>query len=139
MLLHHKVQLCGWMMERVLIKMVIKVQCMLRVLFEMIDAYVKANDDIDPNRVIIGGCSNGGYMTMEMVLKHPTYFAAAFPICEAFQDQYITDDQINAIKDMPIWFTYAKNDGTVDPTLCVEPTVARLLAAGANNIPCISI
>ena len=29
-------------------------------LFEMIDAYVKANDDIDPNRVIIGGCSNGG-------------------------------------------------------------------------------
>ena len=31
MLLHHKVQLCGWMMERVLIKMVIKVQCMLRV------------------------------------------------------------------------------------------------------------
>ena len=103
-------------------------------LFEMIDAYVKANDDIDPNRVIIGGCSNGGYMTMEMVLKHPTYFAAAFPICEAFQDQYITDDQINAIKDMPIWFTYAKNDGTVDPTLCVEPTVARLLAAGANNI-----
>ena len=55
-------------------------------LFEMIDAYVKANDDIDPNRVIIGGCSNGGYMTMEMVLKHPTYFAAAFPICEAFQD-----------------------------------------------------
>lgn len=103
-------------------------------LFEMIDAYVKANDDIDPNRVIIGGCSNGGYMTMEMVLKHPTYFAAAFPICEAFQDQYITDDQINAIKDMPIWFTYAKNDGTVDPTLCVEPTVARLLAAGAKNI-----
>lgn len=103
-------------------------------LFEMIDAYVKANDDIDPNRVIIGGCSNGGYMTMEMVLKHPTYFAAAFPICEAFQDQYITDDQINAIKDMPIWFTYAKNDGTVDPTLCVEPTVERLLAAGAKNI-----
>ena len=59
---------------------------------------------------------------------------AASQSCEAFQDQYITDDQINAIKDMPIWFTYAKNDGTVDPTLCVEPTVARLLAAGANNI-----
>ena len=103
-------------------------------LMECIKAYVDSNDDIDTSRIYIGGCSNGGYMTMEMVLKHPTYFAAAFPICEAFQDQYITDDQINAIKDMPIWFTYAKNDGTVDPTLCVEPTVARLLAAGANNI-----
>ena len=103
-------------------------------LMEMIEAYVENNPDIDPNRVIIGGCSNGGYMTMEMILTYPDYFAAAFPICEAYQDQYITDEQIESIKDMPIWFTYAKNDGTVNPTLCVEPTVERLLAAGAKNV-----
>ena len=103
-------------------------------LMEFIEAYVADNPDIDPNRIIIGGCSNGGYMTMEMILTYPDYFAAAFPICEAFQDQYITDEQIEAIKDMPIWFTYAKNDPTVDPTLCAEPTIERLLAAGAQNI-----
>ena len=103
-------------------------------LFNLIDTYVKNNPDVDTNRIYIGGCSNGGYMTMEMILKHPDYFAAAFPICEAYQDQYITDEQIQAIKDLPIWFTYAKTDTTVDYTLCTEPTVKRLLAAGAKNI-----
>ncbi|WP_346676898.1 prolyl oligopeptidase family serine peptidase [Erysipelatoclostridium sp. An173] len=103
-------------------------------LMEFIKDYVANNPDVDPNRIIIGGCSNGGYMTMEMILTYPDYFAAAFPICEAFQDQYITDAQIEAIKDMPIWFTYAKNDTTVNPTLCAEPTIERLLAAGAQNI-----
>ena len=73
-------------------------------------------------------------MTMEMILKHPDYFAAAYPICEAFQDQYISDEQIESIKDMPIWFTYAKTDRTVNPELCTEATVARLIEAGAKNI-----
>ncbi|WP_296877129.1 prolyl oligopeptidase family serine peptidase [Thomasclavelia sp.] len=103
-------------------------------LFEMIQKYVADHPDIDPNRIIIGGCSNGGYMTMEMILAHPDYFAAAFPICEAFYDEYITDEQIESLVDLPIWFTYAKNDGTVDPTLCSEPTIERLLKAGAKNV-----
>ena len=103
-------------------------------LFEFIESYVEANPDIDTDRILIGGCSNGGYMTMEMIIKHPDYFAAAFPICEAFQDEYITDEQIESLVDMPIWFTYAKNDTTVDPTKCTEPTVERLLAAGAENV-----
>ena len=103
-------------------------------LMEFIETFVATHPDVDPNRIIIGGCSNGGYMTMEMILTYPDYFAAAFPICEAFQDQYITDAQIEAIKDMPIWFTYAKNDTTVDPTLCTELTYDRLIAAGATNV-----
>ena len=52
-------------------------------LMEFIKDYVANNPDVDPNRIIIGGCSNGGYMTMEMILTYPDYFAAAFPICEA--------------------------------------------------------
>ena len=103
-------------------------------LFEFIESYVEENPDIDADRVLIGGCSNGGYMTMEMIIKHPDYFAAAFPICEAFYDEYITDEQIESLVDMPIWFTYAKNDTTVDPTKCAEPTIERLLAAGAENV-----
>ena len=49
-------------------------------------------------------------MTMEMILKHPDYFAIAFPICEVYEDSVITDEQIESIKAFPIWFTYAKND-----------------------------
>ncbi|MFQ6792875.1 MAG: prolyl oligopeptidase family serine peptidase [Thomasclavelia sp.] len=111
-----------------------KGSCYKDSLFEMIEAYVADHPDIDPNRIIIGGCSNGGYMTMEMILAHPDYFAAAFPICEAFEDQYITDEQIESLVDLPIWFTYAENDDTVDPTKCAIPTIERLLKAGAKNV-----
>ena len=103
-----------------------------KTLFELIQKIVSENKDIDPNRVIIGGCSNGGYMTMEMVLKHPDYFYKAYPICEAFYDEYITDEMITAVKNggTELWFTYAENDTTVDPTKTAIPTIKRMKAAG---------
>ena len=103
-------------------------------LFEFIDNYVSANPDIDTSRVLIGGCSNGGYMTVELILRHPDYFAAAFPICEYFLDEHISDEQIESIASLPIWFTYAKNDSVVNPAACAIPTVERLLAAGAEDV-----
>ncbi len=105
-------------------------------LYSLIREYVATHSDIDANRIIIGGCSNGGYMTMEMVAKHPNYFAAAYPICEALQDQYITDSQITALAKSKtgIWYSYAKTDTTVDYTKCTEPTYARLKAAGMTNL-----
>lgn len=101
-------------------------------LFELIDKYVKDHKDIDPDRIIIGGCSNGGYMTMEMVIKHPDYFYKAYPICEAYYDEFITDEQIAAIKKggTQFWFTYAENDTTVDPTKTSIPTSERMKKAG---------
>ncbi|MBQ7994092.1 MAG: S-layer homology domain-containing protein [Solobacterium sp.] len=111
-----------------------KGSCYAEALFEFIEDYVGSHLDIDPNRVIIGGCSNGGYMTMEMILKHPDYFYKAYPICEAFYDEYITDEQIQALADseMGIWFTFADADTTVDPTKTSIPTYNRLKEAGAD-------
>ncbi len=103
-------------------------------LWQLITEYVDANPDIDKNRIIIGGCSNGGYMTMNMVLLHPDYFAAAYPCCEAFADQYITDAQLNAIKNVPMWFTHAKNDTTVVPDDFTVATYNRLVKAGAKEV-----
>ena len=103
-------------------------------LFEFIKKYVKNHKDIDPNRVIIGGCSNGGYMTMNLIMKHPKYFAAAYPICEGYADKYITNKQLKKIVNMPIWFTYAKTDTTLDPKIYSEPTIKRLKKMGAGNI-----
>ncbi len=99
---------------------------------ELIDAYVAEHEDVDASRIIIGGCSNGGYMTMDMVLNYPDYFAAAYPICEAYMDAGITDDQLEAINDLPIWFVYAENDPTVDPKTFEAPTIERLRAIDAN-------
>ncbi len=99
---------------------------------ELIDGFVAAHPKIDTDRIIIGGCSNGGYMTVNMILRYPDYFAAAYPICEAYADAGITDAELDAIKDLPTWFVYAENDTTVDPAANEAPTIARLRAMGAN-------
>ena len=101
-------------------------------LMELIDTFVKEHEDIDPAKVIIGGCSNGGYMTVNMLIHHADKFLAAYPICEAYQDNWIGDEQLQAIASVPTWFTYAEDDTTVDPLLNAAPTVERLKAIGAN-------
>ncbi|MDR1598537.1 MAG: prolyl oligopeptidase family serine peptidase [Oscillospiraceae bacterium] len=101
---------------------------------DTIDAYIEGNGDIDPNRIIIGGCSNGGYMTMNMLISYPDFFAAAYPTCEAYMDSFLTDDKLAAIKDTPIWFTQSRDDTTVLPIQFAIPTYIRLLQAGARNV-----
>ena len=88
---------------------------------------------IDADRIYIGGDSNGGFMTMRMLMSYPDDFAAAFPICEAMLDARISDADIQHLKDIPIWFTHAKNDPVVVPERYVVPTYKRLMAAGAEN------
>ena len=100
----------------------------------LIDAYIDARPWIDRDRVYIGGCSNGGYMTMKMLIHTPKKYAAAYPVCEALADAHITDAQIESIADKPIWFTHAKTDTTVPPELFAVPTYKRLIAAGGKSV-----
>lgn len=99
-----------------------------------IDEFLEKNPGIDRKRIYIGGDSNGGFMTMRMILDHPGFFAAAFPVCEALYDETISEEQLAGIKDLPIWFTHAKNDPVVKPEETVIPTYKRLTAAGAGNV-----
>lgn len=101
-------------------------------LFDAIEFFIARHTDIDRDRVLIGGDSNGGFMTMRMILNYPTYFAAAFPVCEALYDDVITDEEIEKIKHLPIWFTHAKNDPVVNPEETAVPTYHRLKEAGAQ-------
>ncbi len=105
-----------------------------KALMSCIKEFVKNHKDIDKNRIYIGGCSNGGYMTMRMIIDYPDYFAAAYPVCEALYDDCITDANIQSIKDLPIWFTHAANDPVVRPEMTVLPTYKRLKEAGGKNI-----
>lgn len=82
-------------------------------LMELIRAYVDAHPEIDQRRIYLGGCSNGGYMTMNMLMSYPGYFAAAFPVATPYKASWILQEKIEAIKDTPIWFTHAATDGTV--------------------------
>ncbi len=100
-----------------------------------IDGFIaRFADVIDMDRIYVGGDSNGGFMTMRMIMSYPDFFAAAFPICEAMLDARITDEHIAKMKDLPVWFTHAKKDPVVPPAKYVVPTYERLIKAGAKNV-----
>ncbi len=103
-------------------------------LMSLIEEFVCLHSDIDRDRIYIGGCSNGGFMTMRMILDYPDYFAGAYPVCEVLLNEKITDQDLDLLKQTPIWFTHAKNDTIVEPDLYVLPTYKRLLEAGHEDV-----
>ncbi|MCQ2146421.1 MAG: prolyl oligopeptidase family serine peptidase [Bacteroidales bacterium] len=104
------------------------------VLKSCIDNYLQQNPDVDPYRIYIGGCSNGGFMTMHMLLRNPGFFAAAYPTCQAYADANISDVQIKQLAKENIWFVQAADDTTVNPKDYAVPTYKRLIEAGAKNV-----
>eukprot|EP00833_Pecoramyces_ruminatium_P002870 jgi/Orpsp1_1/1176902/evm.model.c7180000059442.1 len=108
--------------------------CYDEVLFAAIQDYVKNNSDIDTNRIYLGGCSNGGYMTMNLMFEHGDFFTAFYPICEAYMNRNISDEMIEQVKDYNIWFLHSEDDTTVAPLSTSIPSYYRLLKAGAKNV-----
>ena len=104
------------------------------VLKSCIDDFVDRHPDIDRNRIYVGGCSNGGYMTMHMLIRNPRYFAAAYPTCEAYLDQNISDNEIKRLAEENIWFVQSYDDTTVDAKTHCIPTFQRMVKAGAKNV-----
>ena len=49
----------------------------------LIDTIVKTYN-IDPDRIYVAGCSDGGWMTVNMAIANPNLFAAIVPICGAY-------------------------------------------------------
>ena len=82
-------------------------------LAEMIRRYVKYHPEIDRNRIYIGGCSNGGYMTLQMLLTMPGFFAAAYPCCPAYHAAWMNPQRIERLARTPIWVTAAATDQTL--------------------------
>ncbi len=103
-------------------------------LMALIKAYVAEHPNIDTDRIYVGGCSNGGYMSLKLLLLNPDYFAAAFPSALAYHTKHITDTQLETIKDIPIWFIHSKDDPVTKAEETVEPVYKRLMAAGAKNV-----
>ncbi len=100
----------------------------------LIDKYIADNGDIDTNRIYVGGCSNGGYMTMEMAVTYGNFFRAFYPCCEAYSDSFVTEEDIQKLKDLPMWFIHAANDTTVNPDNFTLATYKRLKDAGAKDV-----
>ena len=75
---------------------------------QTIDAFIYEHfENIDMNRIYIGGYSMGGKMTLRMAMTYPSYFAAAFPLSPVYAP---SNSELNNLIDMPIWFFWCKND-----------------------------
>ncbi len=103
-------------------------------LMALIKYFVQNNPDIDKDRIYVGGCSNGGYMSLKLILQDPDYFAAAFISALAYHSEYISDEQIAAIKEVPIWFIHAKDDPVTIAEKTVVPIYNRLIEADASDV-----
>lgn len=134
----------------------------LNILIDSINYYLKQNTDVDRNRIYIGGCSNGGYMSMNLLIHFPEMFAASYQACEAYaymvfkkdedgkyvhmednpaptavyqtDERHFTDEKMNKIKDLPIWLIASHDDDTVLPYIFEMPTYKQLLKLGAKNV-----
>lgn len=100
----------------------------------LIDDYISRNPDVDRDRIYVGGCSNGGYLAFKLIIEYPDFFAAAFPSALAYRGAYFTDEQVDRVKDVSVWFIHAKEDGTTVPEETVIPVYNKLKEAGASDV-----
>lgn len=100
-------------------------------LVEMIDRYA---DSVGAKRIILTGCSNGGYMTVVLGMNYPKKWTGLVPICEAVPDACISDEQIQNLADTPIFFIYSKDDPIVDPKIHEIPTIERIKKKNPVNL-----
>ena len=102
----------------------------VRALKALIDDFIAAHADrIDTSRIIVGGLSNGGFMTLRMCRDYPGFFAAGLPCCAPWYNA--TDEDVAALAKTPLWFTHSKGDELVEPHETVLPLYAALAQAKA--------
>ena len=124
-----------------------------KILMDAVDAYVTSNPSVDADRIYLGGCSNGGYMTMNMLVTYPDYWAAAYPVCQAYSyweyerdadgatgrssvptdKVWFTGEKVEKLKDIPIWMALSIDDPVVNPLRYGLPDYRALVQAGAQN------
>ena len=98
---------------------------------EFIEWYIKKSGS---KKVLLTGCSNGGFMTMNLIMHYPDVYTAAVPVCEAYNNAWITDTMLGNIKDKPLFFIYSKDDTVVPPADNEIPVIARLQAMKSSDL-----
>ncbi len=101
---------------------------------KLIDQMIEENPQIDPSRIYVGGCSAGGFMTVNMMIQYHDFFAAAFPICEAFPTVRINPDDIRKLAEKSLWFIVSLDDETINPKKHTLSLVEKLTEADPLNL-----
>ena len=105
-----------------------------KALMGLIQNFVKNNPSIDHDRIYLGGCSNGGYMTLKLLIENPDYFAAGYISSLAYHNEFVTESQLLRLKNIPIWFVHAQDDAVTEADKTATPLFKRLKQLGNNNV-----
>jgi len=100
---------------------------------ELIRHFIDTTPGVDPNRVYIGGCSNGGFAVQRAMFLGPELFAAAWPICPVYHDIWVTEEKMESIAHIPTWLVHDINDPTVVYAHS-QNFYDAMLAVGAPNV-----
>lgn len=103
----------------------------LSALIELIESFKK---EINAEKTVISGCSNGGFMTVLLAMRKPDIADGWIPICEAQENVFISDADIDVLRNLPMYFIFAENDDTVNPDIYEKPAIERLRKAGADHL-----
>jgi predicted esterase len=105
-----------------------------KALMGLIQNYVKNNPSIDSDRIYLGGCSNGGYMTLKLLIENPNYFSAGYISSLAYYNEFITESQLLRLKKIPIWFVHSQDDTVTEADKTATPLFKRLKQIGNKNV-----
>ena len=83
--------------------------------------------NIDASRIYITGLSMGGYGTWDFILRYPTLFKAAIPMCGAGDPS-----KASQLSTLPLWVFHGNEDGAV-PVSGSRDMVNAINALGFNN------
>jgi predicted esterase len=101
----------------------------------LIDEFIADRaDSIDTNRIYIGGLSNGGFMTLRMIVDYPGFFAAAVPVCAPWVGDLGTDEEHATMAKTPMWWVQSDDDPIVPVDTHFQPSWERLIATGAQDL-----
>lgn len=87
---------------------------------------IVAKYGLDEKKIIVSGCSAGGYMISRMLMAHPELFAAAIINCPALNvaddrgGETPTDEELEKIKacGVPVWLVQGETDSAVATEEC---------------------
>jgi len=98
----------------------------LKMVKDIIDT-LETQYNIDASRLYITGLSMGGYGTWDFILRYPTMFKAAIPMCGAGDPS-----KASLISTLPLWVFHGNEDGAV-PVSGSRDMVNAINALGFNN------
>lgn len=101
---------------------------------DLVESFVSGQSDVDTDRIYVAGASNGGWLTVRLVVDYPDYYAAALPVVEPLNLDYVSDGELGQILDTPMWLVTAATDMTVEPEDFPVPLYTRLRNLGAENV-----